>query len=84
MNEPVVGKYYRHFKGHIYKVISLGKHSETLEDMVIYRRMDVPLESAGEVWVRPVTNWQELKDGLPRFAEILDEDTHRQVCKAEK
>lgn len=41
-----VGKKYRHFKGKIVEVIGLAKHSETLEDMVVYTHDK-------ETWVRP-------------------------------
>lgn len=41
-----VGKKYRHFKGKIVTVIAVAKHSETLEDMVVY-------EHDGTTWVRP-------------------------------
>ena len=30
---------YRHFKGNEYEVVGLAKHSETLEDMVVYRAL---------------------------------------------
>lgn len=49
MREIKVGKRYRHFKGMIVKVIALAKHSETLEDMVIYVH-----EGTDEVWARPL------------------------------
>lgn len=42
----MVNKKYRHFKGHIVTVLAIAKHSETLEDMVVY-------EHDGNVWVRP-------------------------------
>ena len=40
---------YRHFKGNEYRLIGMARHSETLEEMVIYRA------EYGErgVWVRP-------------------------------
>ena len=43
-----LGKY-RHFKGNEYEVLHIAKHSETLENMVVYRA----LYGDGEVWVRP-------------------------------
>ncbi len=52
--EIKLGKY-RHFKGNEYEVIGVAKHSETLEDMVIYRA----LYGDGELWVRPVAMWDE-------------------------
>ena len=35
MQEITIGKTYKHYKGNIYKIIALGKHSETEEDMVV-------------------------------------------------
>lgn len=48
MREVKVGKKYRHFKGHDVLILHLGKHSESLENMVIYRHLDT-----NEIWVRP-------------------------------
>ena len=42
---------YRHYKGKQYEVIGFAKHSETLEDMVIYKA----LYSKRETWVRPLS-----------------------------
>ena len=49
---------YRHFKGGEYEVLYIAKHSETLEDMVVYRAL------YGEcgVWVRPASMWDETID----------------------
>lgn len=46
---------YRHFKGNEYEVLYMARHSETLEDMVVYRAL------YGEcgVWVRPARMWNE-------------------------
>ncbi|MEG1524337.1 MAG: DUF1653 domain-containing protein [Clostridia bacterium] len=46
---------YRHFKGGEYELLYLAKHSETQEDMVVYRA----LYGAYGVWVRPVAMWNE-------------------------
>ena len=46
---------YRHFKGGRYEVIAIAKHSETLEEMVVYRA----LYGDGGVWVRPASIWEE-------------------------
>ena len=59
---------YRHFKGKEYELIGLARHSETMEEMVVYR----PLYGEGGLWVRPASMWNEQveRDGYsgPRFA----------------
>ena len=47
--DVVIGGKYRHFKGKEYEVVGIAKHSETLEDMVVYRK----LYDNGGLWVRP-------------------------------
>ena len=44
---------YRHYKGNPYEVIGFAKHSESLEDMVIYKA----LYGDGGTWVRPLSMW---------------------------
>ena len=46
---------YRHFKGKEYEVIGTARHSETLEEMVVYRA----LYGEGGLWVRPACMWNE-------------------------
>lgn len=46
---------YRHYKGNMYEVIGMAKHSETLEEMVVYRA----LYGEGGIWVRPAHMWDE-------------------------
>lgn len=46
---------YRHFKGAEYEVLFLAKHSETGEEMVVYRA----LYGTYEIWVRPASMWLE-------------------------
>ncbi len=52
---------YRHFKGKEYRVLYIARHSETLEDMVVYQAL------YGEmgIWVRPASMWDEMvqRDG---------------------
>ena len=61
---------YRHFKGNLYEVIGVARHSETQEEMVVYRAL------YGEygLWVRPAVMWTETvdRDGYhgPRFQYI--------------
>lgn len=45
-----IGKKYRHFKGNEYLVLHLAKHSETLEEMVVYQA----LYGERGIWVRPL------------------------------
>ena len=49
---------YRHFKGNLYRLLYVAKHSETLEPMVVYQAL------YGEmgIWVRPAAMWNEWVD----------------------
>lgn len=57
---------YKHFKGKIIKVICVGKHSETLEELVIYKEIE-----NNSIWIRPKKMFLEKVkvDGkeVPRF-----------------
>ncbi|KTD58132.1 hypothetical protein Lsai_1464 [Legionella sainthelensi] len=46
---------YRHYKGNLYEVIDIAKHSESLENMVVYRA----LYSDFGLWVRPLKMFLE-------------------------
>lgn len=54
MDEIKPGRY-RHFKGNEYEVIGLARHSETQEEMVVYRA----LYGDFGLWVRPARMWNE-------------------------
>ena len=74
-----MNQYYRHFKGNIYRVLHIAKHSETLEDMVVYQAM------YGEIgiWVRPLAMFEEEieRDGkrFRRFSPITDEEAQKAI-----
>ena len=46
---------YRHYKGNEYELIDVALHSETLEEMVVYRA----LYGDQKLWVRPAHRWEE-------------------------
>ena len=52
--KPIKLGVYRHYKGNEYEAIGFAKHSETLEDMVIYKA----LYGEGGTWVRPLSMWE--------------------------
>lgn len=64
---------YRHFKGNEYEVLGVAKHSETEEELVVYRA----LYGEGGLWVRPTAMWNELveRDGqtFRRFTRVGEE-----------
>ena len=67
---PVRPGRYSHFKGNEYQVLGVARHSETEEEMVVYRA----LYGEGGLWVRPAAMWLEnvTRDGVtqPRFTYI--------------
>lgn len=69
MNDIKLGLY-KHYKGNIYKVINIGTHTETLEQMVIYQDIIHP----DKIWVRPASMWNEYVEingkTVKRFEEI--------------
>ena len=75
MAEITPGRY-RHYKGNEYTVLGVARHSETLEEFVVYR------QEYGEhdLWVRPAVMFVETVtvDGrtVPRFQLIERDDSH--------
>lgn len=70
--EPLPGRY-RHYKGGEYEVIGTARHSESDEQLVVYRC----LYDNNSLWVRPLAMFLETVpvDGreLPRFERIRAE-----------
>ena len=63
-----LGKY-KHYKGKEYEVIGIARHSETLEELVVYKAL---YQTEGEnLWVRPLKMFLEEVEiegkKMPRF-----------------
>lgn len=69
MDKPTPGVY-RHYKGGEYRVYGVATHSETGEQLVVYR----PLYGEGALWVRPLAMWSERveldSESVPRFCYL--------------
>ena len=61
------GEKYRHYKGNAYVILAVAKHSETLEEMVVYQDLSDP----AKVWARPLELFEDiLPDGRMRFEKL--------------
>lgn len=54
----IAGNRYRHFKGGEYEILSIATHTETGEELVIYRS----LADKSKVWARPYEMFNSLVD----------------------
>ena len=62
-----LGKY-KHHKGNYYEVIGVARHSETNEELVVYKALwDVPEYGINSLWVRP----------KKMFNEIIEKDSKK-------
>lgn len=69
INYPEPGKNYRHYKGGLYKVLFLSKHTENGDILVNYQSL-----LFGSYYSRPLESWNELStDGEIRFKLIENE-----------
>lgn len=66
----IVPGIYEHFKGGRYEVIGVAKHSESLEEYVVYKHLD----GEPSLWIRPLAMFEELVmvdgESIPRFRFI--------------
>ncbi len=66
MSQITLGKY-QHYKGKYYQVLGVAKHSETLEELVVYQA----LYDEQAFWVRPLKMFEEFVEldgkSMPRF-----------------
>ena len=69
-NEIKVGDIYKHFKGNVYKIIAIAKHTETEEELIIYQQVDQPQK----VWARPISMFIDIieknNNKFSRFTKI--------------
>lgn len=70
LREIKIGARYRHFKGNEYLVLHVAKHSETLEEYVVYQA----LYGERGIWIRPLEMFLSMKEVegklVYRFAEV--------------
>jgi len=69
-----LGKY-QHFKGKMYEVIGIARHSETLEEVIVYRALyDSKEFGKNALWIRPKKMFLENvvidRKEVPRFKFI--------------
>ena len=69
-----MAEYYRHFKGKVYRLVSVAKDSDTLDKIVVYQAM----YDDGDIWVRPYDEFfgKVDRDGMvrDRFTKIDEKE----------
>jgi hypothetical protein len=72
MNTITPGQLYKHYKGHMCKILSIATHTETKEVLVIYTHPNK--EGQDQEWARPIAMFSEEVDTPeytgPRFTYI--------------
>ncbi|MCP5469162.1 MAG: DUF1653 domain-containing protein [Chlamydiales bacterium] len=60
---------YEHYSGKRYRVLSVGRHSESLDELVIYQAQ----YGEGDVWAQPLRMFIEEVEGRPRFRHLEEQ-----------
>ncbi len=66
--DVLVGRKYKHFKGHIYEVLAIAKDSEDLSLKVVYKNIENE-----EVWVRPIDEFLSKVD-KNKYPDVTQEN----------
>ena len=69
MSTKILPGKYQHFKGKFYEVVGVARHSETFEELVVYRALYSTQKHAfGSLWVRPkrMFSGMVIRDGIRR------------------
>lgn len=69
---PQAGTHFQHYKGGKYRFLGIVRHSETLEELVLYETLYE--NELGKLWVRPKKMFfEKLEDGRDRFAQMASQ-----------
>ena len=60
------GQIYKHYKGDLYKIITLAKHTESEDDLVVYERITDINHDGWRIWARPIS----------MFTDIIEKDSY--------
>lgn len=67
-------KIYKHYKGKLYELIGTARHSETLEELIVYKALYVSEFGKNAIWVRPKSMFFEEVEfngkKVPRFTLV--------------
>ena len=75
---PAAGEFYRHFKGNLYQVVGIAKHSETMEQMIVYQA----LYGDYGLYTRPLDMFLSPVDKV-KYPEVLQEYRFEQCVPGE-
>ncbi len=68
------GEKYQHYKGNTYEIVGIGRHTETDEELVVYRALSG--DHVGQLWFRPVNMFDEYvlqeNQQVPRFRRLIE------------